>query len=179
MDKLQKLRYPIGEFSPQNFYQAEDIELNITIIGAFPSKLKNAVAGLTDVQLDTPYREGGWTLRQVVHHVTDSHINGYCRFKLALTEDVPAVKTYYEARWAELPEAKSAPVGLSLPLLESLHERWVVMLNNLTPELLERKVYHPEVKREMTLYELLHLYGWHSEHHLAHITGLKKRMGWK
>ena len=178
MNNINHLRYPIGNFSPQESYTEEDTKRYISAIERFPEKLKSAVSGLTESQLDTPYRKGGWTVRQVVHHVVDSHINSYTRFKLTLTEEKPTIKTYFEDRWAELPEAKSALVELSLPLLAALHKRWVVMLKNLTPEQLERKLYHPESKRDMTLYELLHLYGWHCDHHLAHITELKTRMNW-
>jgi uncharacterized damage-inducible protein DinB len=178
MNDLEKLRYPVGEFSPQPVYSASDAESYISAIEQFPAKLTKEVENLSDNQLDTPYRDGGWTIRQVVHHVVDSHLNSYTRFKLTLTEETPTIKTYFEDRWAELPEAKTGPIELSLPLLTSLHKRWVVMLKNLTKQQLERTLFHPELKREMTLYELLHLYGWHCEHHLAHITELKKRMRW-
>jgi hypothetical protein len=177
-EELNALRYPIGEYSPLVNPTTDDIKNQISIIEAFPKKLRDAVSGLTDEQLDTPYRPDGWRVRQVVHHVVDSHINSYCRFKLALTEDKPAIRPYFEDRWAELPEAKSAAVELSLPLLDALHNRWVVMLRNLTPEQLKLKYFHPETKSEANLEYLIGLYAWHSEHHLAHITKLKERMNW-
>jgi len=179
MNDINHLRYPVGEFSPQASYTASDIEQNISIIEQFPEKLKNTVSGLTDKQLDTPYRDEGWTIRQVVHHAADSHINSYTRFKLTLTESTPTIKPYYENRWAELPEAKTAPIELSLPLLKALHKRWIVMLKNITPEQMKRKFQHPESNREIALDELMHLYAWHCSHHLAHITELKKRMKWE
>jgi hypothetical protein len=178
MSDLKRLRFPIGEFSPKDSYTAEDINNNINTIGNFPAKLAAEVENLTDRQLDTPYRTGGWSGRQVVHHVADSHMNSYIRFKLTLTEETPAIRPYYEDRWAELPEAKSAPVNLSLPLLDALHKRWVVMLKNIQPEQMHRKFHHPESGKNITLAELTHFYAWHCEHHLAHITELKKRMGW-
>ncbi len=177
-EDIELLKYPIGKYSAKDIVTKQDVQWYINTIELFPSKLKHAVTGLTEAQLDTPYREGGWTVRQVVHHTADSHMNSYIRFKLALTEDVPAIRPYLEDRWAELPEAKSGPIELSLPLLEALHKRWAVMLNGLTPDQLKRRLYHPESKMEMTVEYLLGLYAWHSEHHLAHIVNLKKRMGW-
>lgn len=175
---LQALRYPIGEYKPSENPSSGDIKKCISVIEDFPIKLKNAVNKLSDEQLDTPYRPEGWTIRQVVHHVVDSHINSYCRFKLALTEDTPAIRPYFEDRWAELPEAKSAPVELSLPLLDALHKRWVVILKNITPVQLKLKYFHPETKKEASLEYLVGLYAWHCEHHLAHIENLKKSKGW-
>ncbi len=175
--ELQKLRFPIGEYSPKENISADDIKWYINTIELFPAKIKQAVTGLNDEQLDTPYRLDGWTIRQVVHHVVDSHINSYTRFKLALTEDTPAIRPYFEDRWAELPEAKTGPVELSIPLLETLHKRWVVMLKNISPVELKRKFYHPESKAEMSLDEVIGLYAWHCDHHLAHITNLKKSKG--
>jgi hypothetical protein len=139
--------------------------------------MRAAVDGLTDQQLDTPYRDGGWTVRQVVHHVVDSHLNSYVRFKLAVTEDTPAIITYDQAAWAELPDAKNAPVEGSLALLESLHSRWVSFLRGLSSEDCGRKIRHPEWG-EITVDLLLEIYGWHSLHHEAHVTGLRERMGW-
>lgn len=173
--ELYALRFPIGEFSPKDNYTSSEINDFINTIEALPRKLIQTVSGLTDTQLDTSYRPGGWGIRQVVHHIADSHINSYTRFKLTLTEDTPAIRPYFEDRWAELPEAKSAPVELSLPLIDSLHKRWVVMLKNLTGVQLKRRLYHPETKKEMTIEQLMHLYAWHSDHHLAHITGLIER----
>jgi uncharacterized damage-inducible protein DinB len=135
------------------------------------------VKGLTDEQLDTPYRSGGWTVRQVVHHVPDSHLNSYVRFKLALTEDNPTIKPYEEGRWAELSDSNSTPVEVSLTLLESLHDRWVRLLRSLTPEQWKRTFRHPELG-EMTLEKTLALYAWHGKHHVAHITELRKERSW-
>lgn len=176
--ELKKHQYPIGEYSRKKEITSEDINGYIKAIETFPAGLKQAVSGLSDSQLDTPYRTGGWTVRQVVHHVVDSHINSYTRFKLTLTEDTPAIKPYFEDRWAELPDAKSAPVELSLGLLEALHSRWVLMLKNISEKDLKRRFFHPESKKEMALDELMGLYAWHCDHHLAHITELKKRMNW-
>jgi len=176
--ELHKLRFPIGEYSPQTNITDADIKEYIETIEAFPGKLRNAVNNLTDKQLDTPYRPNGWTIRQVVHHVGDSHMNSFMRFKLALTEDTPTIKPYFEDRWAELEDYKSTPLEVSLALLDNLHKRWIILLKSLTPEQIKRKFYHPEHSREIPLDELMCLYAWHSEHHLAHITKLKEKMNW-
>jgi hypothetical protein len=149
----------------------------IDAIDGHPGRLRAAVAGLTDEQLDTPYREDGWTPRQVVHHVVDSHVNAYVRFKLALTEDNPTIRTYEEHVWAELPDAKSAPVEGSLAILDALHERWVSVLRNMGPEDFARPLHYPGVG-DVTVDALLEIYGWHGPHHEAHVTTLRKRMGW-
>ena len=133
--------------------------------------------GLSAQQLDTPYREGGWTVRQVVHHVPDSHLNSYIRFKLALTEEEPTIRPYMEDRWAELPEARTAPIELSLSLLEDLHKRWMLMLRAIQPAEWKRTFRHPEIG-PMTLEKNLALYAWHGRHHVAHVTALRERMGW-
>jgi uncharacterized damage-inducible protein DinB len=135
------------------------------------------VKGLSAQQLDTPYREGGWTVRQVVHHVPDSHLNSYIRFKLALTEEEPTIRPYMEDRWAELPEARTAPIELSLSLLEDLHKRWILMLRAIQPTEWKRTFRHPEIG-PMTLEKNLALYAWHGRHHVAHVTALRERMGW-
>jgi hypothetical protein len=142
-----------------------------------PPEVKAAVQGLTEKQLDTPYREGGWTVRQVVHHLPDSHINSYVRFRLALTEDEPTIKPYNERLWAELFDARTAPVALSLQLLESLHERWVMLLRSLKPSDFSRTFRHPE-HGARNLDWLLQLYAWHGRHHVAHITSLREKMKW-
>jgi hypothetical protein len=175
---LEQLRYPIGKFKAPDSYTDEMIHGYISTIESFPTVLNKVVQDLNDVQLDTPYREGGWTVRQVVHHVADSHINSYVRFKLAVTEDNPTIKTYHEERWAELEEAKHAPVQLSLPLIEALHKRWAAFLKNLSPDDFKRTFHHPDNKRDVSLNRTVALYAWHCNHHLAHITELKKRMGW-
>lgn len=171
-------RYPIGPFtSLGRVLNADERSERIDIIEAHPPKMRAAVAGLTGEQLDTPYREGGWTVRQVVHHVVDSHLNAYVRFKLAITEDDPTIRTYDEKAWAALPDAKEAPVEVSLTILDALHPRWVAFLRALSAEDFRRSMQHPEVG-EMRVDVLLEIYGWHCPHHEGHITGLRGREGW-
>ncbi len=146
-------------------------------IAGTPANLRSAVKGLSDAQLDTPYRAGGWTVRQVVHHVPDSHLNSYVRFKLALTEDEPTIKPYAEDRWAELADTKSTPIEVSLTLLESLHDRWVRLLRSLSTEDWKRTFRHPDLGA-MNLEKTLALYAWHGRHHVSHVTELRKREGW-
>lgn len=172
------LRYPIGKFTYDDAMTDARRQDCVARIAAAPSALRAAVAGLTDAQLDTPYRPGGWTVRQLVHHVPDSHLNAYVRIRLALTEDVPTIKPYEEARWAELPDARSLPVEISLALLEALHERWTSLLRGLGPAEGARHFRHPEYDRLWTVDELLAMYAWHGEHHVAHVTGLRARNGW-
>ena len=173
----EDLRYPIGRFQPVKGLSHIEYPRLISDIGEAPRRFRSAVSGLNDQQLDTPYRPDGWTVRQVIHHVPDSHLNAYIRFKLALTEDHPTIRPYLEALWAELPEAKSAAIEISLVLLEALHARWVLSLQKMRPEDFQRTIHHPE-SGTMTLDTVLQLYAWHGKHHAAHITGLKKRMGW-
>ena len=170
-------RYPIGKFSYQGPLTAEQKRIYLDDIEETPAKLRAAIRGLSDKQLATPYRDGGWTVRQVIHHVPDSHMNSYIRFKLALTEDAPTIKPYFEDRWAELPEAKQASTEVSLALLESLHQRWMLMLRGLTDADWQRTFRHPELG-PMTLEKTLALYSWHGRHHVAHITSLRDKMGW-
>jgi len=173
----QDLRYPIGKFQwEDNVSEARRREM-IGQIAETPAKVRAAVAGLSAQQLDTPYREGGWTVRQVVHHLADSHLNAFVRFKLALTEDEPTIKTYEQQLWAETPDAKAAPAELSLAMLEGLHQRWAILLRSLSPADFSRQFTHPE-HGKMTLERLLGLYAWHGRHHAAHITGLREREGW-
>lgn len=171
-------RYPTGPFTSlgRPLSAAERSEL-IDRIEKHPARMRAAVAGLSDEQLDTPYRENGWTVRQVVHHVVDSHMNSYVRFKLGVTEDRPRISTYQEAVWAEFPDAKSAPVEGSLILLEQLHARWVSFLRALPDDAFARAVDHPEIG-DITIDVLVELYGWHCGHHEAHITHLRERRGW-
>ena len=169
--------YPIGKYSPPQEVTPALRQQAISTIAEAPAKLRAAVKGLSEGQLNTPYRDGGWTVRQVVHHLPDSHLNAYTRFKLALTEDEPRIKTYEEGRWAELPEARSAPIGVSLALLDALHERWVLMLRVLAPGQFTRKLNHPDWGL-VSLDQLLAQYAWHSRHHVAHVTSLRARMGW-
>ena len=175
---LDSLRYPIGKFVVPDSYPKKNLESWIQQISMLPKQLYTEVSHLSQEQLDTPYRDGGWSIRQVVHHLADSHMNSYCRFKLALTEETPAIRPYHEDRWALLEDGKNAPVEISLKLLDALHTRWVYMLERMTDTDWERKFFHPESKREFELKTILALYAWHSEHHLQHIVQLKKRMNW-
>ena len=174
---MSDLRYPIGKFLFEGTLTDSQKATFLDDIEQTPARLRAAVAGLTEKQLETPYRDGGWTVRQVVHHVPDSHMNSYVRFKLALTETEPVIRPYMENLWAELPEAKNAPVEVSLSLLENLHRRWMLFLRGLKAEDWKRTFRHPELG-VMTLEKNLALYAWHGKHHVAHITGLRQRMGW-
>jgi hypothetical protein len=177
MTDLDDLRYPIGRFTPPASSMAGIREANIQTLRLLPERLRAAVAGLNDAQLDTPYREGGWTVRQVVHHIADSHANGYVRFKLALTEDWPTIKTYDQDAWANLSDSLWLPIDGSLTFVEALHGRWVALLEALTDEDFRKGYINPEKGRQ-NLAHALAMYDWHSRHHTAHITGLRKRMGW-
>ena len=171
------LRFPIGPFKLEGNPTKDQIERAIDDIAEAPAKLRNAVEGLSAEQLETPYRPEGWTVRQVVHHVPDSHMNAYIRFKMALTEDEPTIKPYDEAGCAALDDSRLAPVDASLNLLESLHERWVTLLRLISPRDWTRSFRHPERGR-VTLNMNLALYAWHGRHHIAHITSLRNRLGW-
>lgn len=174
---MSDLSYPIGKFTFDGPVSGKQREQYIAEIEQAPAKLRAAVEGLSAKQLDTPYRPGGWTVRQVVHHVPDSHLNSYLRFKLALTEEEPTIKPYREDRWAELEEARSAPIEISLALLEGLHKRWVLALRGIQNSEWKRTFRHPEMGL-MSLERNLALYAWHGKHHVAHITSLRERMGW-
>jgi hypothetical protein len=165
----EQLRYPIGQFIKPNQITKDIISIWIHDIASFPERLRIEVDGLSDEQLDTPYRPEGWTIRQVIHHCADSHMNSFIRFKLALTEDHPTIKPYFEDRWADLPDSKQITVDASLKILEGLHERWVVLLNSLTEIDLSRTFYHPENRQAIRLDENIGIYAWHCNHHLAHI----------
>jgi hypothetical protein len=171
------LRYPIGKFEYKEPLSGDERIRLISEIELAPEKLRQAVHGLNAQQLDTPYRPEGWTVRQVVHHVPDSHMNAYIRFKLALTEDAPTIKTYDEARWANLADSVETPVPVSLSMLEALHRRWVILLRSFRPAQFDLKFTHPELGL-MSLDKTLALYAWHGRHHTAHITALRNRMGW-
>jgi uncharacterized damage-inducible protein DinB len=177
-DAVVDLRYPIGPFRFDGNASTARREQWIGDVAAAPAQLRAAVAGLTSAQLDTPYREGGWTVRQVVHHVPDSHLNAYTRIKLALTEEEPTIKPYDEGRWAELPDAREGEIEPSLDLLEHLHQRWLMLLRQLKTADFSRQFRHPEHGRIFKLSEVLALYAWHGRHHVAHITALRHRMGW-
>jgi uncharacterized damage-inducible protein DinB len=172
------LRYPIGEYVPKATLTPAERENAIARIAAVPKSLRDAVAGLSQEQFDTPYRPGGWTVRQVVHHIPDSHLNAYVRFKLALTENEPTIKPYDEKLWAGLADSRETPVEISLALLESLHQRWDVLLRSMRPEDFARRLRHPE-RGTMTLDDMVGHYAWHGRHHVAHITALREREGWK
>ena len=171
-------RYPVGQFQMAADKLTDDERQEfLAQLADAPARLRAAVAGLDAAQLETPYREGGWTVRQTVHHVADSHMNGYIRVKLALTEDAPAIKTYDEAQWANLSDTPATPVETSLKLVEALHERWTTLFRTLTPAQRARTFQHPDWGA-VTLDRQLALYAWHSRHHTAHITNLRARMGW-
>jgi hypothetical protein len=176
MTDLRDPRFPIGRFNPPGGSTAESRSEHIQALQLLPGHLRAAVNGLSDSQLDTPYREGGWTVRQVVHHVADSHANSYIRFKLALTEDCPTIKAYDEAEWAKLADSK-LPVEVSLVWIEAMHARWVALLESMAESDFEKEFNHPAMGRQK-LSTTLALYDWHSRHHTAHITSLRARMGW-
>jgi len=170
-------RYPIGDFIRPAVIDSAHLHGYIATLSALPENLRAAVYGLNESQIDTPYREGGWTIRQLVHHVADSHMNAYVRTRLALTEDWPTIKAYDEKNWAELTDARTLPIEVSLELLESLHRRWVALFESLSEEQWQRGYNHPENGRQK-LAEVLAVYDWHSRHHVAHIVALRKSRGW-
>jgi len=172
------LRYPIGKYTRIEALTADQRAEAIAQIAAAPQKLRDAVAGLSREQLDTPYRPGGWTVRQLVHHMPDSHMNSYIRLKLALTENEPTIKAYEEQLWAELPDSRDTPVEVSLTLYEALHHRWDVLWRSMRAADFARRLNHP-VNGTMTLDNMLGIYAWHGRHHVAHITALREREGWK
>ena len=172
----QDRRYPIGRFEWEDgLSEARRREL-IDQIAELPGQVRAAVGGFREQQFDTPYRDGGWTVRQLVHHLADSHMNGYARFKLALTEDEPTIKTYAQDRWAEMIDSRTAPVEVSLALLDALHYRWAMLLRSMSAADFARKLDHPE-HGKLSLERLLGLYAWHGRHHTAHIAGLRERSG--
>jgi hypothetical protein len=171
-------RYPIGRFNPPTSWTAEDTARWRHVIADLPASMRAAVHGLDEHQLDEPYRAGGWTVRQVVHHVADSHVNAFCRCKLTLTEDMPTIKPYREAAWAELADGKTGPVDSSLMMLDGLHARWSRLLDSFTEQDWHCEFMHPEHGTSFTLGRTVAMYAWHCEHHVAHITALRKRRGW-
>jgi len=177
-DQIQQLKYPIGKFSEPSNIDAALIESSISDIDSFPKRLADAVAGLSEQQLNTPYRPDGWTVRQVVHHCADSHMNSWIRFKLSLTENKPVIRPYFEDRWAELPDSKEMDIEPALSLLRALHTKWVFLLKSLNGPDLKKVYIHPEHGKEYRLDSVICLYAWHCNHHLAHITSLKLRRGW-
>lgn len=175
-EDLERLRFPIGPFEMPEDVGPTWREHAINEVAATPAVLRSAVEDLSDEQLDTRYRPGGWTVRQVVHHLPDSHLNSYVRFKLALTETNPEISTYEEAPWAELPDSRG-PIAVSLTLLDALHERWVGLLRELDDTQWQRTLRHPEWGT-LTVAQLLAIYAWHGPHHVAHVTSLRQREGW-
>lgn len=171
------LRYPIGRYEQKPFSNEQKEEW-LADIRFLPQAIEHAINNLDEAQLQTPYRDGGWTVHQLVHHIADSHLNAYVRFKLGYTEENPTIKPYEEKAWAETADVKALPVNVSVTLLHALHQRWVVFLESLSEDDFNRTVYHPEHKKEMTLWYLLGMYAWHSRHHTAHITAFRERLHW-
>ena len=179
MNTDESLRYPTGRFQrPSRPLEPAERRAMIETIARAPDDIRSAIRGLSDSQLDTPYRPDGWTVRQVVHHVPDSHMNAFIRFKLALTEETPTIKPYDEAAWATLSDARDTRIECSLTLLTSLHERWVGLLRAMAPSDYSRKLNHPDWDAPLSLDTMLALYAWHGPHHTAHITSLRQRMAW-
>lgn len=175
---MEQLRYPLGKFKAPE--QISDAQINewIAVLESLPNRLEGMVIGLSEKQLETPYRPGGWTVRQLVHHISDSHHNSYIRFKWALTEDKPVIKPYDEKAWAELFDSRTAPIQMSLDHLRAIHTKLVFLLKGLSKEQLQRKFIHPDGNQESTLAENIGRYAWHSNHHFAHIANLIQREGW-
>ena len=176
---LEKLKYPIGKFSCPTEISEEELKMWLNIIEKFPARLEILVADLNDEQLDTTYRPDGWTVRQVIHHCADSHLNSILRFKWALTENVPTIKPYDQDGWAKLGDSLEAPIEFSISLLKSLHAKWVYLLRKLTKEDLKKTFYNPETEKELTLETTIGIYSWHCEHHYSHIANLIKNKNWK
>ena len=177
MTEQTDLRYPIGHFTPPAASLPGIRAAHIETLRQLPDRLREVTAGLSDAQLDTPYRDGGWTVRQVIHHLADSHANAYIRVKLALTEDWPTVKPYNEAAWAELADSRNLPIAGSMAMIEALHGRWVVLLESLSEEDFHKGYNHPEHGKQ-DLSTVLAMYAWHAQHHTTHISGLRARQGW-
>ncbi|WP_224483707.1 YfiT family bacillithiol transferase [Robertkochia aurantiaca] len=175
---LEQLRYPIGRFSIPETVSDEALKKNIKTITDFPEKLKDLVVPFTPAQLSTPYRPGGWTVSQLVHHLSDSHVNAYIRFKWTLTEDKPEIKVYKEALWAELPDSKNTSIEPSLAMLTAIHHKWSVLLRLLAPSDFDRQLIHPGLNATVTLRQLTYQYGWHCRHHYAHLYNLSIDKGW-
>jgi len=176
---LDQLRYPIGRFSIAEEHNPAMRAEMIANIKSFPQRLTTVVMELNDEQLDTAYRPDGWTVRQVVHHTADSHVNSYIRFRWALTEDTPVIKAYDEKAWAELPDASNAPIKFSLNLLKSIHARWTLLMERMSDDDFSKELSHPEWKNNLSLDHMVQIYNWHCSHHLGHITSLIEREGWQ
>lgn len=167
---LEQLKYPIGQFIMPELFNEQQAMIWISEIETLPAEIKKATENLSDLQLNQTYRPEGWSLKQVIHHIPDSHLNAYIRFKQAMTEDIPIIRPYYEERWAETEEAKNGNIEMSISLLTGLHQRWVAFLKTLKIEDYQRKYIHPAQDQELTLGNMLGMYAWHGKHHLAHIT---------
>jgi hypothetical protein len=178
MNQLEAIKYPIGRFQKPDVVSPTDRESWITTLERFPNELEGAIYGLNEQQLNTPYREGGWTVLQLVNHMADSHANMYMRIRLALTEDNPVIKPYKEAAWAELTDSKTAPVAFSLQMLRGMHTRLILLLRSLGEDELDRCFIHPEHNRTVSIVNVISLYAWHCNHHLAHILNLRKANNW-
>jgi uncharacterized damage-inducible protein DinB len=175
---IEHIKYPIGKYQAPSPISQGHISQWIDDISACPPQLRATVQGMNEAQLSTPYREGGWTVRQVLHHVPDSHMNAYIRFKWTLTEETPTIKAYFEERWAELEDTRSTPVDVPLDLLDALHKRWVALLRSMNPDDFKRIYVHPQYGKQYSLEEVLGLYAWHGNHHRAQVEALKQRMKW-
>ncbi len=175
---IEQLKYPIGKYKSPDVITGSIISQWISDIELLPAFLRDTVKNLSESQLATPYRDGGWTVRQTVHHVPDSHMNAYCRFKLTLTEDRPTIKPYFENRWAELEDGRNASVETSLILVEAIHQRWVMLMRSMQPSDFKRTYVHPEYGKEFSLEYVAGLYAWHGKHHVAQIRALRERMKW-
>jgi uncharacterized damage-inducible protein DinB len=176
-NNIEHLQFPIGRYPKPDRFELNDIKQWITVLKLLPSWMDAGIENLDEQQLQIPYREGGWNIQQVIHHVADSHMNAYIRLKLALTEENPTIKPYDEKAWAELEDTKKVPVNISVTLLHSLHRRMVALLENMKEEDWLRTYYHPGFQRKITVWETVALYAWHSRHHTAHIMELRKRLG--
>ncbi len=174
---MQSHQYPIGKYVEQP-YSEDQLHSWLLDIRSLPKWIEHAITNLDEAQLDTPYREGGWTVKELIHHVADSHMNAYIRFKLGLTEVKPSIKTYEEKEWAQLSDTQNLPVNISITLLHALHLRWSEVLTHISPDQFKREVYHPQHKTHLSLWYLLGMYAWHSRHHVAHITALRERQLW-
>ncbi len=177
-DSLEKIKYPIGKFQRPESYTTQSLNDWMNILESLPLWLDICIENLDEPQLQVPYRDGGWTIQQVIHHVADSHMNAYVRLKLALTEDNPQIKPYKEELWAQLQDTQLVPINISLTLLHALHRRWTTTLRQMQPEQWERTYYHPEHNRNVPMWEMTAMYAWHSRHHMEHIRTLRERMNW-
>lgn len=177
-EDLQKLKFPIGNFKSPDTFTLDDHKTRISSIRELPKALNAVINGLSEAQLDTPYRPGGWTARQLVHHIADSHMNAFTRFKLGLTEENPTIRPYDQNAWCDMEDAKVLSPDASLKIIEGIHSRWTYILENMGEEDFSRLIFHPEMNKSLHLGKMLALYSWHSDHHLAHLTNLVKREGW-